>query len=266
MIILNILAQYLIEYRNHKSNSENRDIIKRMCITLSVEAVFIFLASIPNENFLTVFNLFAILSGIILTTISRRKSSGGKIDFMHLTERAMLYVVFTFGEMVIAISSYFTGDGSFDISTIYFSFMAFMIVAGLFLSYGLIYDRLIDREGDYNGMLYMIIHIFIIFSLNNITASLEFMREEEIYLLPKIMFISASIVSYFIFLFALKGYVKNCNIPDKKFTLKTLILTFLFIIMMYFMREYMYINIFITVFYVFSMFFVLLKARRSLSY
>lgn len=264
LIILNILAQYIIELRNHKDNSENLDIIVRMCITLSVEAVFIFLAAIPNKNFLTVFNLLAILSGIILTAISRRKSTGGKIDFMHLTERAMLYVVFTFGEMIIAISSYFEGNGSFDINTIYFSFMAFMIVVGLFLSYGLIYDRLIDREGNYNGMLYMIIHIFIIFSLNNITASLEFMREEEIYLLPKIMFISVSIVSFFVFLFALKGYVKHCNIPDKKFTVKTLILTFLFLIMMYFMREYMYINIFITVFYVFSMFLILLKAKRSL--
>jgi low temperature requirement protein LtrA len=59
----------------------------------------------------------------------------------------MLYVIFTFGEMIIAIASYFSGDGSWDTSTLYFSLMAFLIVVGLFLIYGYVYDNLIDSRG-----------------------------------------------------------------------------------------------------------------------
>ena len=33
-------------------------------------------------------------------------------DFSHLTERIMLYIVFTFGEMIIAIADYFKGGFS----------------------------------------------------------------------------------------------------------------------------------------------------------
>lgn len=79
--------------------------------------------------------------------------------------------------------------------------MAFLIVVGLFLSYGTIYDHIIDREREDSGMLFMMIHIFIIFALNNITNSLGFMREEEVAILPKVLFIVLSIVGYYVFCF-----------------------------------------------------------------
>lgn len=48
-------------------------------------------------------------------------------------ERAMLFVVFTFGEMVIAVAAYFKGNGNVHWNMIYFSMMAFLIAVGLFL-------------------------------------------------------------------------------------------------------------------------------------
>ena len=96
-----------------------------------------------------------------------QKSSAGFVDFPHLSERAMLYIVFTFGEMVIAVSGYFADK--FTLNNLYFCAMAFLIVVGLFLSYGVFYDHIIDRERETNGLLYMLMHIFLIFELNNIT-------------------------------------------------------------------------------------------------
>lgn len=257
LILVNIGVQYLIELGNHRDNASNRGIIKRMCIALFTEAVFVFIAAIPIPSLGMAFSAVAIFSGILLVIVGRRKSSSGQVDFSHLTERAMLYVVFTFGEMIIAVAAYFTGDGSWNWNTIYFSLMAFLIVVGLFLTYGFVYDYLIDREGGHSGILYMIIHIFIIFAMNNITASLEFMREEKIALIPKMLFLVGSLILFFVFVFALKRYVKCTCKPTKAFILESGGLTVLFAALMLLFREQMEINILISVIFVFTHFILL---------
>ena len=263
LILVNICLQYLIELRNHKEDIWNRDLINRMIFALSCEAVLVFLGAIFHTVIGTVLSGVAIFTGIILTAFGRNKSEGGQIDFAHLSERAMLYVVFTFGEMIIALSGYFIGNGSWNWNTIYFSSMAFLIVVGLFLSYGFVYDNLINREGNFNGMLYMVIHIFIIFSMNNITASLEFMREEEVSLLPKMLFITGSVIAYFVFLLSLKGYAKYQCKPTKKFIIEAGIITVAFVVLMIIFREQMHINIFISAAFVFSVFLIIYNFSRK---
>lgn len=265
LILVNIGIQYLIEMRNHKADFWNQDIIRRMCITLFIEATLVFIAGIPNPVLGEVFSALAIAAGIALTAFSRKKSiSGSNTDFPHLTERAMLYVVFTFGEMIIAVATYFAGDGNWNWNTIYYSLMAFLIVVGLFLSYEIIYDKLINREGEYDGMLYLALHIFIIFALNNITSSLEFMREEEIALLPKMLFLVISVIVYFVFLFSLKRYVKVSCIVNRRFMMILCGATIAFIILMLLLREQMIINILITVIYVFSVFALIYTAGKHM--
>ena len=262
LILINIGAQYAIEMRNHQADVWNRDIIKRMAATLFAEATIALSASFVPASVVPAVSFAAIFTGIIMTALSRSKSPGGTIDFMHLTERAMLYVVFTFGEMIIVVSAYFIGDGSFDPGVIYFSLMGFLIVAGLFVSYELIYDHLLDREADDSGMLYMVIHIFIIFALGCITVSLEFMREEEVALLPKIIFITASIIAYYAFLFCTGKYAKKkCRI-DAAFVLKMLGVTAAFAALMVAFRENMHMNIFVTAAYVWSIVAVLYNAKN----
>lgn len=263
LILVNIGIQYLLELRNHEADVWNRDIMKRMSATLFVEAAIVFLAAISVPAVSTALSAVAIVTGITLTAVSRNKSLGGSTDFMHLSERAMLYVVFTFGEMIIALAGYFEGNGQWQWNTIYFSMMAFLIVVGLFLSYEVFYDHLINREGEYDGMLYLAIHILILFALNNITVSLEFMREAEVEVLPKMVFLVLSIVGYFVFLFALKGYVKQACEKDWHFWLRLLLLTLAFILCMLMFRNYMDLNIFLTVLYVFSIYSVLRRAKTK---
>lgn len=71
-----------------------------------------------------------ILFGIIATALSGKVNMLVPVDFMHLSERAMLYVVFTFGEMIISITPYF--EENISANLLYFSAMAFLIVVGLF--------------------------------------------------------------------------------------------------------------------------------------
>ena len=263
LILVNIGLQYVIELRNHQADVWNRVLIKRMAAILFIEAAIALSASFLPQAAVAPVSFAAVFAGIILTVAGRSKSPANIIDFMHLTERAMLYVVFTFGEMIIVISAYFVGDGSFDRSVIYFSLMGFLIVAGLFVSYEIIYDHLLDREKEDSGMLYMIIHIFIIFALGCITVALEFMREPEVALMPKIIFITVSIIAYFAFLFCTGGYAKNTCAPDAAFILKMLASAAVFAALMMAFRQNMMVNIFVTAVYVWSIVLVLYRAQKK---
>ena len=200
LILLNQAVQYLVKKREIRKTepwkTENiRQYVGTMMIQIGIIALGIILYSwlrIPLTPLAMVF-------GIVISIAGRKRTDLVAVDFAHLTERVMLYIVFTFGEMIIAIASYFNGRVTF--SNIYFSLMAFLIVAGLFMSYGFMYDRILDRDMSTSGSNYMIIHIFIIFALSNLTNALEFMREDNIALLPKNIYLIASFACYYIFLF-----------------------------------------------------------------
>ena len=265
LILINIGMQYAIELRNHKMDVWNREVIKRMAATLFVEAFIVLAASAVKPAFAPPVAFAAVIIGIVMTFMGKRSGVSGMIDFSHLTERAMLYVVFTFGEMIVVISSYFVGDGSFNWSVIYFSLMGFLIVVGLFLSYEVIYDKLLDRDREDNGLLYMLIHIFFIFGLNNITASLEFMREEEVAIRPKMVFLVASMVGYFAFLFALGRYAKvRCHI-NTVFMQKLWVMTLCFVMLMMAFMNVPSAHILITVAYVWSVFAVFYRVGKKVA-
>ena len=265
LILINIGLQYAIELRNHKVDVWNRKVIKRMAVTLFAEALIVLTASVASPSLVPLIDFTAVILGIVLTSLGKRKYASGLIDFSHLTERAMLYVVFTFGEMIVVISSYFAGDGSFDRRGIYFSLMAFLIVVGLFLSYEVIYDKLLDRDKEDNGLLYMIIHIFIVFGLNNITASLEFMRETEVAVRPKMVFLVASMIVYYAFLFALGRYAKaRCHF-NGAFMQKLWLLTVCFVLLMMVFMRVPSAHILITVIYVWSVFAVIYRVGKKVA-
>lgn len=254
LILVNIGIQYLFELGNYKTEKQNRKQILKMARILFVEALIV-AADIPVYEMTqtTWLSLIAILFGMFSVLLFGQKSSGDFVDFPHLSERAMLYVVFTFGEMIIGISSYF--EGEFSLNGTYFALMAFLIVVGLFLSYGMFYDHIINREKKTNGLSYMLLHIFIIFALNNITNGLEFMREEEIMLLPKIIFLVISFLLYFGFLFALgSGYAKAKCPKYNRLWIKAAVMGAVFTALMLLLRTNMKINIALTVLFVFAIF------------
>ena len=132
--------------------------------------------------------------------------------------------------------------------------MAFLIVAGLFLSYEVFYNRIVDTEMTTNGTVYMMIHVFLIFALNNISVALEFMRKEEVALLPKTLFITTSFILYFVFLFLACLYAKKKCEFNRKFFGLIGGLGISFLLLMLAFRAQMIVNIAISVVYVFVVF------------
>ena len=265
LILINIGVQYLLELRNQKDNAHNRKHIVQMAVILFIEAAMVASDIFFYQTFgNTWMSLAAILFGMGAVLIFGQKNSADVIDFPHLSERAMLYVVFTFGEMIIAISSYF--EGGFSVSGTYFALMAFLIVVGLYLSYGMFYDNIIDRDKRTNGLGYMLLHIFLIFSMNNITNGLEFMRETEISLIPKILFLIGSLILYFICLFALGN--RHAKARCSKYNIlfiKAGAISAVFITLMLLLRENMMINILITVAFVFVLFLIIYRYGKQIN-
>ncbi|MBR1702683.1 MAG: low temperature requirement protein A [Lachnospiraceae bacterium] len=261
LILANIGVQHLIEMRNHQAEPWVLEMLKRKSAILLGETVLVLIHMLVYHQTGVSIAYVPILFGIVATALSGKVNMLVPVDFMHLSERAMLYVVFTFGEMIISITGYF--EDSITPTMLYFSAMAFLIVAGLFLSYEILYNKIVDRERTTNGTAYMMIHVFLILALNNISVALEFMREAEVALLPKTMFITGSFVLYFICLFMIGIFSKKCCGFDSRFYLFITLVGISFFAFMVLFKTNMYLNIAISVVYVMMIFLILYKRGRS---
>ena len=262
LILINILVHYWIKYRRFREEKPWEALqMTYTMIMLAVQTVIVIAAIVLYSFTGLSLTFLGVAFGVIYTIAASRINTLVPVDFGHLTERAMLYVVFTFGEMIIAISGYF--EGEVNLSGVYFALMGFLIVVGLFQSYELCYDHLIDRGLITSGSGYMMIHLFLILALSNITVALEFMRREEVDLLPKTMFLAGSFVVYYVFLYLLAIYSKTKARPSRKFIAGIIVLLAAFAVLMVILREYMYVNIALTVALVFANLWIILKAKKA---
>ena len=262
LILINFLICYWLKYREYKDTKpwESLHIICNM-ILFGAEAAIVLISLPIFAKTGLILSPLAMVFGIIFVLATSKINNLVPVDFGHLSERAMLYVVFTFGEMIIAISGYF--EGRVTVQSMYFALMGFLIVVGLFQSYELCYDHLIDRGIITNGIGYMMIHLFLIFALSNITVALEFMREEEVALMPKTLFLTGSFVVYYIFLFLLGIYMKNRMKPSARFIAKIVLILVAFAVLMILFRENPYVNIAVTVALIYGILGILIHAKNS---
>ena len=253
LILLNLAVQYYLVLRKSPDLPDNQrgHIIFNICLLIG-EAVLV-AVSIPIFSATgAALSPIALVVGLTVSlTVGRSFSRGVPVDFPHLSERVMLYVVFTFGEMIIGIAGYFSD--TLNSRTIYFSLMGFLIVAGLFSMYGYFYDHIIDRERVTAGTAYMMIHILLISSLNNITTALEFMREESVDEVKKNAFLTISLVIYFVFLMLTLTHSKSYHKHGAEFFGVSALLTALFVTSMAMFYKDSVISILATVTYIYSM-------------
>ena len=261
LILLNIALQYLIELRHNIKEDRESSTIKRVMRILILEAALTAIAAFIPGNGGIILAGAAVLMGITANSVTG-KGAGLPVDFMHLSERTMLFVVFTFGEMIIAVSGYF--DESATISNFYFALMVFLIIVGLFLSYEVLYDHIIDREMQTGGLTYMMLHIIMIFGLNSISTALQFMPEDEVDLMSKLILLILAFLVYYGCLFATRQYAKPMCRHDRNLYLPVIPITTGFVILMLLFRERMRLNILVTAVYVYLVFIMLHRYAKML--
>ena len=259
LILLNMAIQYFLKYR-HKdwfSQAERRHMRSQMVVlTLSAAIVLI---SIPI--YLTTgyaFGPWAMVLGFLWPFLASKTDREVPVDFPHLSERVMLYVVFTFGEMVLGIAGYF--GGGFSGWTVYYSLMAFLLMAGLFTSYGHFYDHLLDRSQITTGTGYMLLHIVLIMALNNITASLEFMQNWRVMAVPKTIFLVVSMLAFYLCLLATQRYSAMHVREGKRFYWKLGAMCLVYCLLTALCYQWSQVSIALTVIFIYLQLYALKKA------
>ena len=258
LILVNIAVQYFIQLNRLDGKNEfEATPIKAHMITLLIQAAIILIAIPVSRMTGSYISWIALVFGAVATFIGEQLDFLIPMDSEHLTERIMLYMVFTFGETILSISGFFA-DG-FTFRSIYFSLSAFLIVAGLFLIYGLMYNRIIERDRYHIGMFYMLIHIGLILMLNNITVAMELMGDEHVILSKNLMFLTFSMILYYLFMYMLKFYSKRKYRMNLSYLSRTAVMSFVFAALMYVFHMNATVNIIISVVYVYSMLFMVMK-------
>ena len=191
LILINLAVQYLLKLRSAE-DAPCRLFIRQNAALLFVQAAMIGVSIIIFHVSGLATGQWTFLIGFIAIPFLAKIPT----NFGHLTERVMLYVVFTFGDMILIIAEYFSDGLNFE--TLYFAMASFLIVAGLFFSYGYLYDRLLDRSGERSGSLYMLLHVFMILGLSCVTTSLEFMRDAAVSSTPKTLMLVLSFLAFYL--------------------------------------------------------------------
>ena len=263
LILVNLAVQYYLKYRAAAKEAPWESAhIKSQIVLILIQAAIVGI-SIPLFPIVgQPLSPLALVFGIVATTVKRDVGNLVAVDFAHLTERVMLFVVFTFGEMIICVSGYF--EGGFGLNTVYFSLTAFLIVVGLFLSYEYLYDHIIDREASASGNRYMILHIFLIAAMNNITTALEFMRESSVRAVPKTVFLVVSFLIYFLFLFLLERYAPVRVKGSRKFFGQLAGLGAAFAVLMALCYRNSYLSIALTAVFVYALYLVLVRRGKKI--
>lgn len=165
----------------------------------------IILVSIPvHETTGVVLSPLALIYGYVAKASEFRAYKARPCDFPHLAERNLLLVILTFGEMIIGIASFFeTGKN------VLLNIISFLIVIGMFLSYGFFNDNVLDHHRKTSGLGFLAIHVIMILAINSTTIALELLARPLVPLLPKTMWMTSMLLVYYLCLLATERYAKE---------------------------------------------------------
>ncbi len=244
LILLHLAIQYWFALRRA---SHREEYLKRDFYMLVTEAVIIIISMPVFDKTGLVLSPCALLVGVF-AGVTAQKSSGRGVDFPHLTERVMLYVVFSFGEMIVELAGFFN-DGITPLGICH-SALAFAFASGLFLNYGYVYDHIIDRERETSGDGYLFLHLFLIISLSYLTQVLEMLRNPTVRDSMKILSVAIWLFAYLLFLSLLERYAKER--ACRNYYLRLIGISAAYILLLIITRDLPVINFAASVLYIYA--------------
>lgn len=204
LVFVNLAVQFAYrKYRHDCLDAVDDRIINRYLIILLGEGVLALACAAAYAAWGLMLTPVAFGYGFVLSMAFNKVYALRPLHFDHFTERIALLIVITFGEMIVGITPYFERGDS-----LFYAIFVFLIVIGLFLLYIFNFYNLQDHAKIDNGVTYMVIHVPIIFSLNNITAGLTAMPNPESPLMEKTVYLLGAMALFLIFHALLAGYRK----------------------------------------------------------
>ena len=244
LILLHMAAQYWFALRR---SGEEEQHWRRDFYMLLTEASIVALSIPVFVKTGRIISPLALLVGMCFGITANKTVKRGA-DFPHLTERVMLYVVFSFGEMIVELAGFFK-DGFHPLGICH-SVLALAFAAGLFLNYGYVYDHIIDRNRQTSGDGYLFLHLFLIISLSYLTQVLEMLRNPIVPDSQKIFSLSVWLFAYLVFLSLLERYAKERACQN--YYLRLILISFAYLGLLILTRNHPLANFASSVLYIYA--------------
>lgn len=174
LLSLLLMLQYLITFIKSK-NAADKKISQIFALILGFRTVMLLIGGLLNNQTGSYIAIIGTIISWILPGFTSKYTKDHPIIFSHLLERLTLLIIITFGETIINIADYFKPETFSAISII-----VFLIVAGLFFSYIVEFDHLIDKKqvnATGNKLIYL--HYFILFGLSWVTVAFKYFNENN---------------------------------------------------------------------------------------
>ncbi|TYV81541.1 low temperature requirement protein A [Listeria monocytogenes] len=119
------------------------------------------------------------------------------VDFPHLAERFGLFVIITFGESIVAITTILAGH-TLDPYTIGYTLLGFLIICTLWASYFHSFEKIVDHHKETHGQYLIYGHFFIIISVMLLAANVHLLFEGHLERNVLLLMLFGSVAVFFI--------------------------------------------------------------------
>ena len=209
-LIADILVHWVLKRLSFTNlDDEDRTVMNRTIAVLAIQIAIIVIAAFAPTAVGNWASLLGFLFGWLMFIRGKRVAKE-ESRFDHLAERCSLLVIVTFGETIVAIATYMVPG-----APLVYPVFVFALVVGLFLVYFYEHDRMLDHHSTKSGIAYMIITVWIVFMVSNITVGLEYMPETDVARVSKSVYLMVALVLYLVTSF----FVAYFNKPQFKVTL-----------------------------------------------
>ena len=240
-----------------KLDEIDKEILRNNIMILSFEFAIIAL-SIPIHHFTgIVISPVALIVGYVGKLKEHSAYAQRPCDFPHFAERNLLLVILTFGEMIIGIGGYFTSE-----THILFNVMSFLVVIGMFLSYGFFYDNVLDHHKKTSGLGFLVIHVIMILAINSTTIALELLARPMVPIFPKTMWMVITMFIYYVCLLMTEKYGKTHGKLGYKSMGKIFVIMVGYTVLMLFAGYNQLIGAIVTVVFIYLIFFMFLQRHN----
>ena len=203
LILVNLLVHWGLKYVRYSNlDADDKKIIFRTMGAIATQLVIVAVSLFFPVDIGQWIAVAALVVGMLLWSQAKVYALKPP-NFEHLAERCSLLIIVTFGEMVVAISSYMTTT-----SGLLYPIFVFALAVGLFLIYIYEHDNMLDHHHKSDGMGFMTVHSWIVVVLGNLILALEFMPNPEFDFLPKSIYLAVCLVAYLLTSFLLVRYNK----------------------------------------------------------
>lgn len=197
------IVQYIFILREADSREEKGYICTHIC-SLLIFSIFLFIGIQFDAIIGSLINVVGLLLALSFPLLNHHKILGNSVHFPYLVERFGLFVILTFGEVIISILPLFQLGRVTP-----YSVAVFLIISFMFLCYVVVFDQMLDVEMKTSGLRLIYTHIPLFLSLGIITSVFHFIVEQNADPVFIVCMLYGCLVLFFVSMFINLPYLKS---------------------------------------------------------